>query len=277
MLKLVRQLLIFIIIVGFFTLLATGYFFRTPSLERPWSPDQSVLPSAVIDGDTITISNVRNFTYTDKDTYTPHYETRTYSLNELETVDYIVEQFGGVGAAHTFLSFGFKGGEYVAISAEIRKEIGEEFSPWKGMLRQYELMYVIADERDVIKLRTNYRNHPVFLYPVKASTTDMQALFVSMLMRTNTLAEAPEFYNTLTNTCTTNIAWHINEIAPGSIPFDIRLLMPRYSDLLAYKMGLLDTEVSESDLRASYAISEAAKKYANDPQFSERIRAARGE
>ncbi len=274
--RLLRQCVIGMCIVVCFTLLATGYFFRTPSLERPWSPDQAVLPTAVVVGDIVTISQVRNFIYTDKDTYTRQYETRTYDLSQLTSADYVVEQFGGIGAAHTFLSFGFKGGEYVAISAEIRKEVGEEFSPLKGMLRQYELMYVIADERDVIKLRTNYRNHPVFLYPVKASSTDIRSLFISMLTRANMLAESPEFYNTLTNTCTTNIARHINDISPGRIPFDIRLLMPRNSDLLAYKMGLLDTEVGESELRTTYVITAAAQKYAKDPEFSERIRAHRG-
>ncbi len=270
--RFLRQCLVFCIIVIFFSLLLTGYFFRTPSLERAWSLDQRVLPSAVIVGDEIAIYNVRNFTYRTKDDYTPYYEDRTYRLSELERVDYIVEAFGSIGAAHTFLSFGFKNGEQVAISAEIRKEEGEKFSPWLGMLRQYELMYVIADERDVIKLRTNYRKNPVYLYPVKASPTDIQTLFVSMLERTNTLTKNPEFYNTITNTCTTNIAAHINEIAPGRIPFDLRLLLPRYSDRLAYESGLLSTDVPLSELQSTHQINEAALEFADDPNFSKQIR-----
>lgn len=272
--RFLRQCLVFCLIVVFFSLLITGYFFRTPALERAWSLDQRVLPSAVITGDAVTIYNVRNFSYVTKDEYTPYYEDRTYRLSDLERVDYIVESFGGVGAAHTFLSFGFTDGTQVAISAEIRKEEGEEFSPWLGMLRRYELMYVIADERDVLRLRTNYRNNPVYLYPVAASTTAMQALFVSMLDRANALSKSPEFYNTLTNTCTTNIAWHINQIAPGRIPFDPRLLLPRYSDRLAYESGLLATKRPLSELRESHQINAAALKYANDPLFSQKIRAA---
>lgn len=270
--RFLRQCLVFCIIVIFFSLLLTGYFFRTPSLERAWSLDQRVLPSAVIVGDEIAIYNVRNFTYRTKDDYTPYYEDRTYRLSELERVDYIVEAFGSIGAAHTFLSFGFKNGEQVAISAEIRKEEGEKFSPWLGMLRQYELMYVIADERDVIKLRTNYRKNLVYLYPVKASPTDIQTLFVSMLERTNALTKNPEFYNTITNTCTTNIASHINEIAPGRIPFDLRLLLPRYSDRLAYESGLLSTDVPLSELQSTHQINEAALEFADDPNFSKQIR-----
>ncbi len=270
--RFLRQCLVFCIIVIFFSLLLTGYFFRTPSLERAWSLDQRVLPSAVIVGDEIAIYNVRNFTYRTKDDYTPYYEDRTYRLSELERVDYIVEAFGSIGAAHTFLSFGFKNGEQVAISAEIRKEEGEKFSPWLGMLRQYELMYVIADERDVIKLRTNYRKNLVYLYPVKASPTDIQTLFVSMLERTNALTKNPEFYNTITNTCTTNIASHVNEIAPGRIPFDLRLLLPQYSDRLAYESGLLATDVPLSELQSTHQINEAALEFADDPNFSKQIR-----
>ncbi|MFA6414647.1 MAG: DUF4105 domain-containing protein [Candidatus Paceibacterota bacterium] len=158
------------------------------------------------------------------------------------------------------------------ISAEIRKEKGESFSAIKGLLRQYEIIYVIADEHDVIKLRSNYRKDDVFLYPVKTTKENMQKLFISMLTRANKLATEPEFYNTLTNTCTTNIVAHVNEIAPGRIPFSYKVLMPGYSDELARQVGLIDNTLSIEELRAKYRINDKALKYADDPLFSERIR-----
>lgn len=165
-----------------------------------------------------------------------------------------------------------KGGEYVAISVEIRKEKGESFSPIKGLFRQYEIVYVVADESDVIKLRTNYRKDDVFLYPVQTSKENMQKLFVSILERANKLAVEPEFYNTLTNTCTTNLVSHVNEIVPGRVPFSYKILMPAYSDELAQNIGLVDSSIPIEELRAKYHINNNAMTYADDPLFSQKIR-----
>jgi len=158
------------------------------------------------------------------------------------------------------------------LSAEIRKEKGESFSPVKGILRQYELVYVIADERDVIKLRSNYRKDDVFLYPVRTSKENMQKLFISMLERANKLATQPEFYNTLTNTCTTNLVAHVNEIVPGRIPLSYKVLMPAYSDELAREIGLIDNTRSIEELRSKYRINDRASIFADDPLFSQKIR-----
>jgi hypothetical protein len=181
------------------------YIFEHPSADRDWSTDQRVLPRATLAGDKVTVHDLRNFSYRTVSDYVPHYESRTYDLNKLDSVWFMVERFGDTpGIAHTLLSFGF-GDEYVAISVEIRKERGETYSPLKGLLRQYELMYVVADERDVIGLRTNFRRDPVYLYPVKTTPEKMRRVFVEMITRANKLAAEPEFYNTLTNNCTTNI------------------------------------------------------------------------
>lgn len=251
---------------------STWYFLQAPRNDREWSLDQQILPYAEFNGDSITIFNIRNFTYTTIDEYTPAYYNKTFSLQNLQSVDYIVEPFGNIGAAHTFLSFGFDTGDYVAISVEIRKEIGETFSPLKGLVRNYELTYVIADERDAIKLRTNYRHDTVYLYPVTTSRENVQRLFVDMLTRTNTLREKPEFYNTLTNTCTTNIADHINNISAKHIPWDFRLLFPRNSDALAYELGLIDTSLPLDELRIRHKINEKAELYAESSDFSRLIR-----
>src|SRR5437773_1611043 len=145
----------------------------SPWAERDWSPDQGLLARATIAGERVTIENLRNFSYQSTSEYAARYETRSYDLGKLDSVWFIVERFGDAPAiAHTFLSFGF-GDEYLAISVEIRKERGETYSPLKGLARQFELMYVIADERDVIGLRTNHRRDPVYLYPVTTTPDKM--------------------------------------------------------------------------------------------------------
>ncbi|HRH26051.1 MAG TPA: DUF4105 domain-containing protein [Candidatus Paceibacterota bacterium] len=249
-----------------------------PSNERVWATDQAVLPHAEINGEQITIRNIRNFTYTSTTNYTPSYYDKTFDLSKIRSVDYIVEPFSDwEGSAHTFLTFGFgeseSTAEYVSISVEIRKEQGESFSALKGLLKQYELMYVIADERDVIKLRTNYRKDEVFLYPVKADKPGMQQLFLSMIERANKLYREPEFYNTLTNTCTTNIVKHVNEIVTErKVPLSYKVLFPGYSDQLAYDLGLIDTALPFEEMRATYKINEKAETFADDPEFSVKIR-----
>ena len=250
-----------------------------PSVNRDWNADQAVLPEVTFSGDEVAIKNIRNINYRSTSDFDVRYYDKTFDLNKLESVWYMVEPFSGygAGAAHTLLSFGFGGNDYVAVSVEIRKEKGEHFSAVKGLLRQYELTYVIADERDVIKLRSNYRKDKVFLYPVQTSKENMRKLFVSMLTRAEKLAKDPEFYNTLTSTCTTNIVSHINEIAPGRIPFSFKVLMPAYSDELAQKIGIIDSSVPLEELRAKYLINERAEKYGDDPLFSTRIRAGEGD
>ena len=262
-----------------------------PSNDRNWTTDQSRLPAAEFNGPIVTIHDVRNFRYLSADRYEPRWEDRQYDLRQLESVWFVVEPFGGFdGAAHTFASFGFapsppapppqgeggrrpgEGGDFLAISIEIRKEKGESFSPLKGLLRQYELMYVIGDERDLIGLRANHRNDPVFLYPIRTTPERRRAMFIDMLTRANELRGRPEMYNTLTNTCTTNLVDHVNTIVPGRVPLRAGVIFPGYSDRLAYDLGLIDTKLPFEAARAHFRINERAKRYADDPRFSLRIR-----
>jgi hypothetical protein len=244
-----------------------------PSNERDWNADQARLASADIAGDAVTIRNVRNAVYRSTTDFDVHWETRRYDLSRLESVWFIVEPFADWrGPAHTFLSFGFTDGDHVAISVEIRKERSEAFSPLLGLLRQYEIAYVVGDERDLIGLRANHRKDDVFLYPVRATREQARALFVSMLERANRIAAEPEFYNTLTNTCTSNIVDHIESIAPGRVPWSYKTLLPAYSDDLAYDLGLIDTDLPRDRYRAAHRINDLASRYAEDPAFSARIR-----
>lgn len=244
-----------------------------PSLDRNWSPDQAVMPRVTIEGDKVTVDKVRNFTYRATDDYTPAYEQRAYDLAKLDSVWFMVEHFGDAPAiAHTLVTFGF-GGEYVAISVEIRKERGEVYSPVKGLLRQYELMYVIADERDVIGLRTNFRRDPVYLYPVKSTPAQMRRMFLDMVGRADKLAVDPEFYNTFTNNCTSNIVSHVNTLARGAIPFSYKTIFPAYSDSLAYDLGLIPADRPFEQVQAAHRIDLAAQRGPVGPDFSQSIRA----
>lgn len=269
--KILKYLTVLLLIILLVFLI--WFFLNSPSNNRDWATDQAILPYSEINGSKISIYNIRNFSYKSVSDFIPNYYDKVFDLDDIETVWYVVEPFAGYkGAAHTFLSFGFKNGQYISISVEIRKEKGESFSAVKGLVRQYELMYVIADERDVIKLRTNYRKDEVFLYPVKTTRENMRTLFLDMITRANKLNEKPEFYNTLTSTCTTNIVEHVNKISPKRIPLASEIIFPAESDRLAYELGLINTNLSFDDARKKFHINERALKYADYPNFSQKIR-----
>jgi len=261
------------IFIGVFVIIVLFLFLVRPSNDRNWNTDQAVLPEAFFNGDFVEIKNIRNFKYRSTTDYDVDYYDKTFDLNDLETVWYVVEPFSDfAGSAHTFLSFGFADNEYLSVSVEIRKEKEETFSALKGLFRNYEIMYVIADEKDAIKLRSNYRKDKVYLYPVQVSEEKRRELFVGMLERANDLKEKPEFYNTITNTCTTNIVSHVNYITPDRVPFSFKVLLPGYSDKLAYDLGLIPTDESFEEVRAKHLINDKAEKYGEDPDFSIKIR-----
>jgi len=244
-----------------------------PSNAREWSPDQAVLPRAEVNGDQVTVRNIRNCSYRTTQDYDVAYYDRTFDLGALESVWFVVEPFDGTpGAAHTFLSFGFKSGQYVAISVEIRKEKGESYSPIRALFRQYELTYVIGDENDLIKLRSNYRNDAVYVYPIRTSVEARRALFLDMVTAADRLAENPEFYHTLLNTCTTRIVDHVDKLFPGKVPYSFKVLFPARADRLAYDLGLIDTGLSFEEARRRFRINDRARQFADSPDFSTKIR-----
>jgi len=259
-----------------FLILLLIYVMIQPSNDRDWTDDQKVLANSEINKNLVAIYNIRNFNYRSTEDYDLNYYDKTFDLNQLETVDFLLSTFSDwKGPAHAFLSFGFntdQGMEYVSVSVEIRKEKGEDYSPWMGLLKQYELSYVVADERDVVKLRTNYRKDPVYLFPIETTKENIQKLFLSMINRSNDLHENPEFYNTITNACTTNIVDHVNEVVPDRIPWSYKIILPGYSDELAYELNLIDTAVSLEELREKYMINDLAMQYADSENFSEMIR-----
>jgi hypothetical protein len=245
-----------------------------PSNNRHWIAGQEKLPTATIDDSVATIRNVRNFDWAAGDGGRARWEDRSYALDRIETAWFILAPFSkeNRGPAHTFLSFGFADSQYIAISIEARRELGEDYSLLKGVLRRFEVIYVIGDERDLIGLRTNVRGDDVYVYPIRASREKIRSLFVQMLERANRLSEQPEFYNTVTNNCTTNILKHANRITPQRIPYGKEVLLPGYADELAQRLGLIDTSLPIEEARKLYLVNERARAFATDPHFSRRIR-----
>jgi hypothetical protein len=236
-----------------------------PSNDRDWQPDVAVLPYATFDGDLVTIHNVRNVDYRTETDYTPRYYDKTYDLRQLDSVDLIAVYWMGDAIAHIMASFGFAGQDFVTVSIETRKERGEAYDTLRGFFRQYELIYVVADERDLIRLRTNYRKDPpedAYLYRTNAPPENVRRLFLSYLEQINALKERPEFYNTLTTNCTTNVLMH-TKVNPGKQRYSWKVLLSGYLPLYAYELGRLDTSLPFEELRRRSHINAAAQA-AND-------------
>jgi Domain of unknown function (DUF4105) len=246
---------------------------RQPSNDRDWIDEQRVLAYAEMDGDEVRVHNVRNaefFSY--RDCVVDYYD-KTYDLSKIRTVDFVMIPFADNRAiAHTLLSFGFDGGDHVGVSVEVRLEKGESYSAAVGLLGQFELMYVVADERDLLPVRPEFRHVDVLLYRTTATPAQARALFVDVMKRVNQLHDHPEFYDSFRNNCTTNIVRHINTLAPGRIPYDYRVLLPGYADSLAYELGLIDNSVPFDEARRRARISDLVLQYKDDPHFSQRIR-----
>lgn len=258
---------------------ASGYGWvltKRASHARDWTPDGTRIPEVAFAGDRVTVRNVRNFEYRSEADFTERWEERHYDLSRLESVWYWVVPFGDFrGPAHTFLSFGFatpSGPEYVAVSVEARKERGESYHPVTGMLREYELMYVVGDERDLVRLRADHRGDSVFLYRVHTTPEKGRQLFRAMLARAEALRARPEFYHTLTSSCTTNIVDHVNAIASDRVPFSYKVYLPAFADELAYEIGLFDKRKPFAELRRAAFVSDRSRQLAGAEDYAARIR-----
>ena len=247
---------------------------QRPSNDRHWRTDQDRVADATFAGDTVRIRNVRNFHWISADSGEPRWDNRTYDLGQLNSVWYVVVPFINAGAvAHTFVSFGFADLQYVAISVEARKEVGETYDALAGLFRRYELMYVVADERDVLAVRTNHRPDSVFLYRVHTTPERARALFVSMLQMADSLRTHPAFYNSLIRNCTSTIAQHVNSLVPGRVPFSYKILLPGYADRLAYDIGLFGDDLPFPELRRRAFVNDRGRRIGDSPDFAVRIRA----
>jgi hypothetical protein len=245
----------------------------SPSHDRPWRPEVAVMPRVTIEGDRVRITGVRNFDYRSRNDFTVRYEEREIRLSHLTALDFFVSYWSEGLVGHTFLSFIFDDAPPLSISIETRPEVGEGFSPIASMFKQFELIYVVGDERDLVRVRTNYRNENVYLYRLNASADDARHLLLVYLARINELADQPEWYHLLSNSCTINIIRYAN--AAGRVGrFDIRHLLNGLIDSYLYHSGRIDTSLPFEELRRRSLINEAAQAADDAPDFSQRIRAS---
>ncbi len=263
-------------LLGFFAAfgLLVALWLQIPaSNDRDWQPDVATTPYATINGDLVTIHGVRNFDYRTETDFDVRWETRVYDLRKLDSVDLVAVYWAGKAIAHIMLSFGFEGKDYVTISIETRKEQGESYSTIAGFFRQYELVYVVTDERDVIRVRTTYRQpqEDVYVYRVRTPLKNIRRIFMEYIKTINELRERPSFYNTLTTNCTTNILMH-TRVNPESPPMSWKVLLSGYVPEYLYELGRFDTSRPFVELEKLSHVNARAKAADRDPLFSQRIR-----
>jgi hypothetical protein len=243
-----------------------------PSHERTWELGHENLPSITINNDEVTINNYRNFFWTGALTATPNYETRTFKLSDITGVDVVISHFSDFeGLAHIFLSFRLDNDEPVSISLETRREDGEDFSPILGILRQFEIIYVVGDERDLIGVRTKYRDERVYLYPTKANKKQASSLFTLLAKDVNAVYEEPRMYNTLTRNCTNEITRRVEEMTSLKFPTTYKTILPGYFDEVLYDMHLIDTSLPFSEVKAWHQVKNTLGDPSNE-NYSKNIR-----
>jgi hypothetical protein len=249
-------------------------FLRIPaSNDRDWQPEVAMTPYATINGDKVTVHNVRNFDYRTETDFTQHWETRTYDLSKLDGADVIAVYWAGKAIAHIMVSFDFGGKDHLAVSIETRKEKGESYSTLAGFFRQYELYYVVADERDVIRVRTTYRQpqEDVYVYRTRAPLKNIRRIFLDYVKTMNELRVRPTYYNTLTTNCTTSIVFH-TRMNPESPPMSWKVLLSGYVPDYLYELGKIDTTKPFPELEKLSHVNDRAHAADKDPAFSQRIR-----
>ena len=250
-------------------------FLRVPaSNDRDWQPDVSVTPHATVNGDLVTIHGVRNFDYRSESDFTPRWEDRTYDLRKLDSADIIAVYWSDKAVAHIMVSFGFQDQDYLAVSIETRKEKGESYSTLAGFFRRYELYYVVADERDVIRVRTTYRQpqEDVYIYRTRTPQRNIRRSFLDYLQVMNDMCVHPRFYNTLTTNCTTTILMH-TRMNPESPPMSWKILLSGYLPDYLYELGRIDTAKPFADLEKLSRVNERAQAAdKDDSSFSQRLR-----
>jgi hypothetical protein len=242
-----------------------------PSNDRVWADDVARMTGGSVEGNRVVLSNVRNFDWRSVTDYTQRWETRIYDLDRLASVDLIVSYWTIRAIAHVLISFGFDDGDQVVFSVEIRREKDEEFSAIGGFFKEFELSVLAADERDVIRLRTNVRREDDYLYRLRIPPAAMRSLFLAYIEQANRLVRVPRFYNTITVNCTTLVHQMMNHIV-GNLPLDYRLVFSGYLPAYVYQVGGLDRRYTLEHLRSIGRITERARRSDRSASFSADIR-----
>jgi hypothetical protein len=251
--------------------------FNRPTNDRAWVDYNARLPVSVFAGDQVTIRNLRAARWRGPAECELQWADRTYDLSRLATVEFIVAPFALRGAlAHTFLTFGFENGDHVAISVEVRKEQGEDYSPVAGFFRHFETIYIVGEESDLLALRTEIYPDPVFLFPMKASRAEVRALLEALLRDANQLAAQPEWYNSLLNNCHLRIVRHVNTLRRHRIGLDWRNVLPGHADELAWELGLIDSTGTLEQARERYRIQNRTPASSDPREWSQQVRAQPG-
>jgi hypothetical protein len=254
-----------------YALLLAWWASLAPSNDRVWSDDVARMLTGTVQGSAVTLDNVRDFSWRSDTDYDARWETRHYDLDRLVSADAVLSYWGSKAIAHAMISFGFDDGSHVVFSVEIRKKRGDQYSSIGGFFRQFETILIAADERDIIRVRTNVRGEDDYLYPLRMDKATMRALFLSYVQAANTLSDTPEFYNTITSNCTTIVYRMARQIDRG-LPWDVRLLLTGYLPEYLYKVGALDRSVSVEQLRQRGRITDRARNTAAGDDFSKAIR-----
>lgn len=242
-----------------------------PSNVREWADDVARPLTGVIAGSKVTLQQVRDFTWRSDTDYDAHWETRSYDLDHLASADAVLSYWGSKAIAHAMISFGFDDGRHVVFSVEIRRERNEEYSAVGGFFKEFETILVAADERDIIRVRTNVRGEDDYLYPLRMDAATRRGLFVSYVNAANALAAKPAFYNTITSNCTTIIYGMAKHLDPD-LPWDVRLLLTGYLPGYLHKIGAIDPHQTVDQLRRRGRITERALRSVPDDDFSRVIR-----
>ncbi|MEM7202641.1 MAG: DUF4105 domain-containing protein [Planctomycetota bacterium] len=275
LLKRRRAVAVFFVGVG---VVLVCYLCLSPSHDREWMKDVALLPHATFAGDRCTVHNVRNLEWHGPSECTPRYDTRTYDLSKLEGVDLILSYWdGNEGIAHVMHSFGFNDGSYLALSVETRMEVGETYSPTAGFFRQFELIYVLADERDLLGVRARHRAEELYLYPARYTVEEARTFLRGILNRVNEIHDRPVFYNAIAENCLTSMIPIFEEIRRDPPHFDIRVLLNGHLDEFAYEIGRLVADESHGlpfdEMRRKHAVSPTVKRLPDDASFSKNLRA----
>jgi len=248
----------------------------SPSNDRNWLSDVARLASVEFDGDLVTIHNVRNFHYRSATDFDERWETRTYDLSKLQRAELFLSYWGPRAVAHTILGFAFADGQHLAVSVEVRRTAGERYSTVRSLYKRFEIVYVIADERDVIGVRTCHRRQDVYLFPLRPTPEKVRALFIDVMERVNTLVSQPDFYRTVRGNCTTSLVRHFQVVAETPIRFSLKLVLNGFLPALIYDRGLLPQDAPLENVKQRYAVSAKARAVKDDADFSRAIREGLG-
>ncbi len=247
---------------------------QRPAHDRDWELGQEKLPQILFEGNQITITNLRDFHWIGPFEAVPHYITETYALDTMETADVVISHFDSFeGLAHIFLSFGFSDGRHVSVSIETRREKGEEFSPLLGLMRQFEIIYVVGTDSDLLGVRTGPRGERVYIYPTVASPEQTRELFKKIARDVNDISQSPTFYNTLTNNCTNRVTRRVEEMSSLKFPSTYKTILPGYFDEVLYNMDLIDRRGSFQETKNKAFIDNSTAE-PNDPEYATKIRSA---